>query len=555
MPLDRALWLLLWLRFRGWFRRRGREAGSVRGVLLLVVGVLFFSCIFLQPIVSYVVTAGHGDHANSLERMRRFGPLGLLAYCAMTLLFSSGERAITFTPAEVNFLFPGPFSRRQLLAYKIAGSVLGCLVTSLFMMLLTLSSGTWPVASYIGMTLTLLFLFLFGMALGLVVNTLGARAYSRSRQILLGVLLLVVVVALFSVGRDLLQLNSAPQLLQRVEQSLVMQLVLAPLGWFVHTFTARSFQELLAYGWRCLAIDAALVVLVFALDADYLEASAVASERVYARLQRIRQAGASAAWYTPGKGSRYSLPSLPWWGGVGPIAWRQMLAALRSLRGLTIFLAIIGGAVLIVPVIAIVGGERSDQPALGVILAGAVAVLSLVSLPATLTFDFRGDIDRMDVLKTLPIAPWRIVIGQLLGGVLLLGAIQLGGLSVIEAIFHGVRPALLGALLLCWPANFLTLGVDNLLFLWFPTRQVVVQPGDFQMMGRQMLLLLAKFLVLTIAFGMATLVGILVAVLAGRSMLAGLLAALVVLLGCVVTLVPLLALAFAHFDVARDTPP
>src|SRR5262249_33126258 len=153
-----------------------------------------------------------------------------------------------------------------------------------------------------------------------------------------------------------------------------------PLDWFGLTLAAQSVQELLAYGWRCLAIDAALVVLVFALDYDYLEASAAASERVYARLQRVRQAGASAAWYSPGTGRRVTLPGLPWWGGVGPVAWRQVLAALRSLRGLTIFLVFLGGALLIVPLVVFVGQQHPDEQfKISWVLASALGVLSLVS--------------------------------------------------------------------------------------------------------------------------------------------------------------------------------
>jgi hypothetical protein len=551
--MPRALWLLLWLRFTGWFRRLGRSAGSVRGLLLFIVGLFFFACVFLQPLITYLAGVPRPEGDASLEHTRRFGPLGLFAYCAMTLLFSTGERAISFSPAEVNFLFPGPFSRRQLLAYKLASSVLGCMVTALFVTAVTLSRGVWPPAAYVGLVLTFLFLYLIGMVMGLVINALGARAYSRRRQLVLAGFAVLVLAALLPLGRDLIRL-SPRELLEFVEGSPVVRAVLAPLAWFVDTVTAQSLEDLLAYGVRGLAVNAVLVALVFLLDADYLEASAAASERVYARIQRMRRGGASAGWYTPGKAGRLSLPSLPWWGGVGPVAWRQLTSAVRSLRGLTIFLAIIGGALLIVPVVVMVGSDRSSQPAVRVILAVTLGVLSLISLPATLTFDFRGDVDRIDVLKTLPIAPWRIVLGQLAASVLLLGLIQLAGLAGIQVLWGGMENVLLGAVFLCWPANFLTLGIDNLLFLWFPTRQVVATPGDFQMMGRQMVLMLTKFLALGTAFGTAALAGLPVGFLTG-SVLAGVAAASVVLVGCAGGLVPLLALAFEQFDVARDTPP
>jgi Putative ABC exporter len=551
--MDRALWLLLWLRFIGWFRRLGRGTRSVRGVLLLVVGLLFFACVFLNPVIAYLVGPVQPGEDNTLEHMRRFGPVGLFAYCAMNLVFSTGERAISFSPAEVNFLFSGPFSRRQLLGYKLASSAFGCLVTALFVTAVTLPHGVWLPAAYLGLVLTFLFLYLFGMVIGLAVNALGARAYNRRRRLVLAGLALLVLAGLLPLGRELPHLGPR-ELLDFVEHSPVVQTLLAPLGWFVRAVTAQTPGELLVYGAGGLAVNAVLVALVFVLDADYLEASAAASEKVYARIQRIRRGGASAGWYTPGNAGRLSVPSLPWWGGVGPIAWRQLTSAVRSLRGLTIFLAILGGALLVVPVVVMVGADRSEQPAVRLILAITLGVLSLISLPATLTFDFRGDVDRIDVLKTLPIAPWRIVLGQLAASVLLLGLIQLAGLAGIQAVWGGMETVLLGAALLCWPANFLTLGVDNLLFLWFPTRQVVATPGDFQMMGRQMVLMLAKFLALGIAFGVAVLVGLPVGFLT-QSVPAGVAAAFVVLAGFAGGLVPLLALAFENFDVARDTPP
>ena len=42
-----------------------------------------------------------------------------------------------------------------------------------------------------------------------------------------------------------------------------------------------------------------------------------------------------------------------------------------------------------------------------------------------LPWAFRGDIDHMDFLKTLPVAPLALAVGELAGGVVLLAAIQL----------------------------------------------------------------------------------------------------------------------------------
>ncbi|HJT77411.1 MAG TPA: putative ABC exporter domain-containing protein, partial [Gemmataceae bacterium] len=283
--MNRALWLLLWFRLKGWLRRLLRNAHTVRGLLLLVAGVLFFGCIFLNPVVMLFLDPVGPGRAEALEHMRTFGALGLLSYCALTLLMSSGERAITFSPAEVNFLFSGPFTRRQLLGYKITSSALACLVTSAFMLLILLPYGVWPPAAYVGLVLTLLFLAFFGMAISMLANTLGARAYNRRRKWLLAGLLLLVLLAVALEGRDLLRLPPG-QMLQRLQASPVAQAVLIPLGWFVWAYTAQDAGGLLRYGGLALAVDAAMLGLVLALDVQYLEASAAASERVYARLQR-----------------------------------------------------------------------------------------------------------------------------------------------------------------------------------------------------------------------------------------------------------------------------
>src|SRR5713101_4792464 len=102
--MDRALLLLLWLRACGWLRRLSRNLLTVRGIVLLVLTAMVMGSCLLSFLF------GPSPIPTDPEKVRRYGTLGFLAYCLMSLLFSSIERAIYFTPAEVNFLFPGPFS-------------------------------------------------------------------------------------------------------------------------------------------------------------------------------------------------------------------------------------------------------------------------------------------------------------------------------------------------------------------------------------------------------------------------------------------------------------
>jgi hypothetical protein len=103
--------------------------------------------------------------------------------------------------------------------------------------------------------------------------------------------------------------------------------------------------------------------------------------------------------------------------------------------------------------------------------------------------------------------------------------------------------------------NLLALALENLFFLWFPSRQLAAAPGDMQNFGRVLLIWLAKLVVVMVLVGVASLVGVVAYFLAGESYFAAGLAAWLVITAGAAATVPLLSLAFDRYDVARDTPP
>ena len=103
--------------------------------------------------------------------------------------------------------------------------------------------------------------------------------------------------------------------------------------------------------------------------------------------------------------------------------------------------------------------------------------------------------------------------------------------------------------------NFVLFGLDNLLFLLFPTRVMVTTPGDFQAMGRNVLAQFTKTLGVGAAVFVATVCGVVVYLLSGRNVLAAAAAAWLAAAACAAALVPLVGWAFTFYDVARDAPP
>src|SRR5881394_1673887 len=129
--MPRALLKLIFLHFKAFLRGSVRGMGTVRGAVFLALGV----CVMVLWLGSTFFGAFLQPRADPAKTRELF-PIWLLAACVLNLATSAGERAIAFTPPEVDFLFPGPFTRRQLLGYKLLKSAAGAVVTAtLFSML------------------------------------------------------------------------------------------------------------------------------------------------------------------------------------------------------------------------------------------------------------------------------------------------------------------------------------------------------------------------------------------------------------------------------------
>jgi hypothetical protein len=390
------------------------------------------------------------------------------------------------------------------------------------------------------------------MTVALATSSLGVRASTGPRRLGLAVVVIVLILALLSLGGDVLRLPP-DQIGHRLKEAPVLQALVLPLRWFIDAFQAsRLWPDLTVAVAKCLGVLGILLLAVFGLDAHYLETAAAASERNYARLQRARSGGAAASLASGGK-PRFGLPDLPYLGGVGPVLWRQLTAVLRSARGLIIFLTLFGGAMVAPAIIGAGPGlaVREAAPALVGTLVGMTVMVLMPMIP----YDFRGDLDRFEVLKTLPAHSLALAVGQLLAPTLVLCVVQAGLLVAMQWLWGGGGRALWVVALLGPPFNFLAVGLENLLFLWFPSRLLPTAPGDFQMMGRQMLLFWAKLLVLGTTAGLTA--GLVAAVyltilpVLPLALMVGWLPLGVAAGG----LVPFVAMAFRRFDVARDTPP
>ena len=165
-----------------------------------------------------------------------------------------------------------------------------------------------------GLVLSFMLLQLLSLAVVLMGQTISQRAYSRGRRSALLALVIVIAIAVIPAVRSRPSVYGAAQ---QLRQSMPARVLLAPFDVFANVVTAESvFPDMVKWSGIAILILIFLFALVMRLDAQYLELSAAAGQRLHARVQRMRRSGGMAL--RPNTGSaRLRLPMLPRLGGAG----------------------------------------------------------------------------------------------------------------------------------------------------------------------------------------------------------------------------------------------
>jgi hypothetical protein len=381
-------------------------------------------------------------------------------------------------------------------------------------------------------------------------------------------LLLVLAILLFALplsgiggfgGGRLAEWVRSIALLDRLRTALEHPLLVflgLPFRPWARMMTAASPSEFAP--WAALSIGLHLLLLeaVARIPVDFRELSLATSADVARRLRRFHRAGSGSASWEPSRTA--AGRRVPWLFGRGPagaVAWRKTAAILRKARG-TLF---VGAAIvaLLTLLSTVMDGLGSDAPReLGPLLLAAIGT---VYLCAGLRFDFREDLDQMEVIKSWPLAPWKLFLATVLPQVAVVSGFIVAALALRAALVRDFHPGqlVIGGIV-PWLA-FMWSAIDNALFLYAPIRYTPGQEGALHHAGRAMTLMLLRML----CFGAASL--LLPAALGVGLLLQRLFDASDVVVGVVGATLGCLALAtqlagltwlggvlLARFDVARD---
>ena len=530
-----SLWLLLRLSFTARLRKLGRLTKTWKG-RFAIVGML---CMLGFWIFGLSVGAGFGKIAP--ETIRSGGALTLAMMVIVNVLFGGGD-GIAFKPAEIEFLFPAPIPRRQLLLFRIISTGLITLPSSIFIAIGFQSRAPMFLGVWIGAWFSFLFLSLVLIIWQQLAGIVGQAMIGRSRKGL-AVVLVVIVGAAFATGSlgTQLSLENATTF----AGSPFGQKVLTPFLPFSSVLASTSMPALAKSAGICVAILIGLIAVVLRLDLNHTEASVAASQRMAKRVSDARRGQIA---FNKGNSflKGFSVPKLPRLFGAGPIAWHQLTTLLRSAGSLTFFVVIVGGAVTF-PMLM---NSNVDPKQ----LMTTVIMLSVFMLPQFIQYDFRSELDRMSVLKALPVHPMALCLGELLAPVLAILVVQVVVLCLALALGGPELLSLIGLIAaFAIPADFLIYAVENFVFLLFPFRMGPGGEQGLQNMARVMITMLLKLLLILLFTGLAGGLGGLCFYLSDNQFLAFAVAWVITLLSCG-ALLPALAWAFNRFDPATDTP-
>ncbi len=186
-----SLYTLIRLQLRGAFRKLGRSLKTPKRAIPIVVVVLWLG-LMLVPQFIRIATV----HEPNPDAIQIYFPLAMAAFFLMTVLTAAGEKVLVFSPSKIDFLFAGPFGRRQLLVYKFLKNTLSALFPTLMISLFIMPHAPRMLPPFVAIWLTMVLFQLLGTIAVLVKRVVAERAFTRFRKFVLAALAVAAALVL-----------------------------------------------------------------------------------------------------------------------------------------------------------------------------------------------------------------------------------------------------------------------------------------------------------------------------------------------------------------------
>jgi hypothetical protein len=496
-----ALWKLLWFDFRGGLRGLLVIRQSWRKLVLAILMLIFIGMFVATQWFGYNQT-----DARAIGAGGRFGsamPFWSAIYLIVTWLTASSDRGLVMRPAEIHFLVAGPFPTSDIITLNLIRLAYRSGISALVLAAVSLAYVNNFTASLVGLWLLILVSLLVGMVVALSVRKVHGQWIHNTRRIVT-VGCLVALLTMISQSMDIIRQAELPVTVPHIAaaamETQVGKWILPPFAWmFAPLIAPALWPDVVMMLPPRLFIIAGLVAAIYALGADYQEASTARTDLAMARRQsslRSGLAGGGSAWTR-----RMTLPAFGRWAGIGPIAWMQMVHSIRVLPRFVAFTIGVVGIIIVVPMM--VESRQLDGWGGVIWMIGLNAYadfLLLLQLPV----GFLGPASQRAMLKSLPIPVPAIVIGQLAGPLIPLAMMHAMVLGLFVYLLQD-RSMVFHAALAMLPVALVLIANINLLAAWNIIKPRALQQRDALAAGRAMASVWIFFLTLLPAALLGTL--------------------------------------------------
>lgn len=405
MPVLRALVFLRLTTLRNRVASQLRRLRQPKYLFGAMAGAAYFWFFIFRPMSGRPGPGGQGVDLTAAGS----GPFEVIAALVMTFflvliwLTHGDEPGLTFSEAEVAFLFPAPLARRELIHYKLVDGLIMSFLGAVFFLLITggWNAGFFAAGRRLGAWWALnanltLHHTVAALAIGRLAR-LGLRMTLRRGLILTGVVAGIAILVFVA----------------RSDHAASLDWLLWPARLAIRPFFAPDPGAYVLALAPAIGLVALQYFTIFRMELPFEEASIALAQKRGETIARMRAgrlvsiAGRGGARKAPFRlGDRLPVEAA--------FLWKNLMAA-PSYCNRKVFL---GAAVVIYAGLTWLKSRPGEE---SLLIAFIIAVIALALLVYMLLFgpqvarnDLRGDLVNADMLKAYPVPGWRMLLGSLL---------------------------------------------------------------------------------------------------------------------------------------------
>ncbi len=356
-----------------------------------------FAALFIGLMVTgMVIGTSFGPSVPVAEKQAMLASF-LAFLLILGVLGGIGQRGLLFAKADLDLVFPGPFTRRQLLTYHfVPHHIAGALLGLMYVVLLGGRTMPSPLGCFLGFVLcqmTSAHLTAFAAEASMLV---ADKLYAKLRRLTIVIAVLVSVAGLLFIvvsvgGADDDGGFGMGNRLAIAWDSPWMQTLLYPAHAAGQMAGARDLADGIVPALGLIACAIGSFLLVALLDVDFLENSYAATSKFRKRMDKAKHGLHDTKVKASSDGPRSRL-----FQGAGAVLWLNALIMKRQLR------AILGGVIVIGVMLAMFGRQSRDSTTI-------LTVLTMVPLWMALPVGFRMPREQLMTVRQLPLGSMAVV--------------------------------------------------------------------------------------------------------------------------------------------------